>query len=104
MSLSICISSLLNSLSQFADLSQFSSASPANMSINYGGYVMDSNQNIQTSLKGGAGAQGTSGPGAPNGQALPSMLSMQQQSYMQQLLMQSFSASQAAQATGPNGE
>ena len=104
MSLSIAISSLLNSLSQFADLSQFSSASPANMSINYGGYVMDSNQNIQTSLKGGAGAQGTSGPGAPNGQALPSMLSMQQQSYMQQLLMQSFSASQAAQATGPNGE
>ncbi len=104
MSLSIPVSSLLNSLSQFADLSQFSSASPANMSINYGGYVMDSNQNIQTSLKGGAGAQGTSGPGAPNGQALPSMLSMQQQSYMQQLLMQSFSASQAAQATGPNGE
>lgn len=89
--------SLLSSLSQFADLSQFQN-STGNMNINYG-YVMDNNQNIQSNLKSQAGNNGQT-----SGQNLPNMLSMQQQSYMQQLLLQNFNSAQAAQATNSNSE
>lgn len=88
---------LLNSLSQFADLSQFPNQT-GNMNMNYG-YLMDSNQNIQSNLKSQA-----SNNGQTSGQNLPSMLSMQQQSYMQQLLLQNFNSAQAAQATNSNSE
>lgn len=68
------------------------------MNMNYG-YLMDSNQNIQSNLKSQA-----SNNGQTSGQNLPSMLSMQQQSYMQQLLLQNFNSAQAAQATNSNSE
>lgn len=89
--------SLLSSLNQFTDLSQFQNPT-GNMNMNYG-YVMDSNQNIQSNLKSTSGNNGQT-----SAQNLPNMLSIQQQNYMQQLLLQNFNSTQAAQATSSNSE
>jgi len=76
--------------------------------MNNYGYLIDSNQNIAGSMKSqqnqmiNPSASSTNSNNGMNG--LPSLLNMQQQSYMQQLLLQNYNQTPKTAATNLNSD
>lgn len=98
--------SLLNSFLS-NDLNQFTNAN-----MNNYGYLIDSNQNIAGSMKSQQNQLNNSSASGGNGNnnnsnglnGLPSLLNMQQQSYMQQLLLQNYNQNTTAAAANLNSD
>lgn len=64
--------------------------------------MMDPNQNIQANLNAGLKSQNINHQANGMNNTMPPLLNMQQQSYMQQLLMQSFNTNPTAATSNAN--